>query len=445
MRAFYPSRLCVLIALSPCLLSLALIYDMRLLNGILILDACIVGLILFDLLISRLDKKALQIDISCAGTWSLGRNEDVLLLCEYLGVGQRHLHIRLDTPRSIVTEPQITECSINPHEMLQIQIEAEAQERGRFEIRGVHCSVRSRLGLWNLHYQRGNSTSIFVYPNIKQLHDYALLARTNRLALIGVRKMRAVGGDTEFERLRDYHSDDPIQRIDWKASARRDELTVRDFQPNQSQSIMLMIDAGRMMVTRDQSADGVAPSMLDHAINASLLLAYVAIKQGDRVGLIAYADGVKRYIPAAGGEKQIHKLIHAVHDLHASLVESRHEEAFLYLQRMERKRSLVVMFTHILDDVNAMHVEQHCRKLVGRHLPMAVLLRDQALHRHLAHAPRNSQAFWRSAAAAHICNWRQELIDRLRVHGCLVLDCDPDELNAGVISRYLELKAKHLL
>ena len=163
--------------------------------------------------------------------------------------------------------------------MVQIHVEPQSQERGRFSINGSHVSVRSRLGLWNIHYLMGNQQNILVYPNIKQLHDYALLARTNRLALIGVRKMRAVGGDTEFERLRDYHSDDPIQRIDWKASARRDELTVRDFQPNQSQSIILMIDAGRMMVTRDQVQDGVAPSMLDHAINASLLLAYVAINR----------------------------------------------------------------------------------------------------------------------------------------------------------------------
>ena len=84
-------------------------------------------------------------------------------------------------------------------------------------------------------------------------------------------------------------------------------------------------------------------------------------------------------------------------------------------------------------------------ELIGRHLPMAVLLRDQALHRHLAQAPQNSKELWRSAAAAHICNWRQELIERLKAHGCLVLDSDPDDLNAGVISRYLELKAKHLL
>ena len=445
MRSAYPSRLCIFIVASPCLLSLLLLFDDSLLYGILLLDACILGMVVIDFIIGRLKPGQLDITLNCPQTWSLGRKETITLQCEYRGAGQRQLSIRVDTPHSIETDPVISTITVDASALTEVSIDAQANERGRFQLNGVYCAMRSGFGLWNMHYDIGNSQGIFVYPNIKQLHDYALLARTNRLALIGVRKMRAVGGDTEFERLRDYHSDDPIQRIDWKASARRDELTVRDFQPNQSQSIMLMIDAGRMMVTKSDQHDQQSLSMLDHAINASLLLAYVAIKQGDRVGLIAYANGIKRYIPAAGGEKHIHTLIHAVHDIHADLVESRHEEAFMYLQRMERKRSLVVMFTHILDDVNAVHLEQHCRNLVGRHLPMAVLLRDPSLHGLLENAPQQSDDFWRSSAAAHICTWRQGLIDRLRANGCLVLDSDPDEIHAGVISRYLELKAKHLL
>ncbi len=445
MNGIYPSRLLVLLLLGPCLLSAMLIFDDRLAAGIYLLDAVIVILVLFDFFAGRINPKNVHIETRIPSTWSLGRSEDILIRCEYHGQRPRLGRIRLDLPPHVYAKPDVVGVVLDEKHILEINLQVYASQRGRVELDGVFVEVRSIFGLWNSHYQLGKKQTVFVYPNIKQLSDYALLARTNRLALIGVRKMRTIGGDTDFERLRDYQSDDPIQRIDWKASARRDELIVRDYQPNQSQSIMLMIDAGRMMVTKNEGSDKHQYTMLDHAINASLLLAYVAIKQGDRVGLIAYADGIKRFVPCAGGEKQIHKLIHAVHDVHAELVESHHEEAFLYLQKMERKRSLVVMFSHVLDDVNAMHIEQQCKNLVGRHLPLAVLLRDQSLHQHVEQAPTSSKKLWLTTAAAHICNWRQDLIDRLSAHGSLVLDSDPDDLNAGVISRYLELKAKHLI
>lgn len=445
MRAIYPSRFCILILIAPCVLSGLLIFDDSFLDGVLLLDLVIAGIMLLDFAIGRMRPRDLQVECQIPSTWSLGRREQALIRCEYHGSGSYRGRVRLDLPPHVYAEPDIVDVEFLPQQVLEIELAVFASQRGRLVINGMHYECRSRLGFWNVHYRAGREQTVHVYPNIKQLHDYALLARTNRLALIGVRQMRTTGGDTDFERLRNYQSGDPIQRIDWKASAKREELIIREYQPNQSQSIMLMVDAGRMMVTRNESKDEHQYTMLDHAINASLLLAYVAIKQGDRVGLVAYADGIKRYVPCRGGEKQIHTLIHALHDLQAELVESRHEEAFLYLQKMERKRSLVVLFSHVLDDVNAMHIEQHCRKLVGRHLPLAVLLRDQALHGHLEQAPRNSKQLWHAAAAAAICNWRQELIDRLRSHGSLVIDTEPELLNAGVVSRYLEVKAKHLL
>ncbi|NRA40147.1 MAG: DUF58 domain-containing protein [Planctomycetes bacterium] len=442
---YYPSRLAVILLCIPVAISLLLVFDDSYAIPLYILDGVLVLFYIADAMLSRINQQRLLIQINMPHTWSLNRSEDITIEIQYRSNHQFHGRLRIDLPATIRAEPDSVDIHLQQQRSFKIHFKARADRRGRYLINGIHIENNSRIGLWHMQQIIIQKHDIHVYPDLKQMNEYALLARTNRLSLIGVRKMSAVGGDTEFERLREYHSDDAIQRIDWKATARRDELIVREYQPNQSQSIIMMIDAGRMMVSTATDAQGDTCSLLDHAINASLLLAYVALQQGDRVGLIAYANGIQRFIPAQSGERHIHRLIHAVHDLQASLVESRHEEAFLYLQKMERKRSLVVMFTHVLDDVNAMHVEQHCQNLVGRHLPLAVLLRDQDLHKHLEKQPHSSKDFWHAAAAAHICNWRNDLIERLRSHGSLVVDSDPNDLNAGVVSQYLNVKAQHLL
>ena len=203
-----------------------------------------------------------------------------------------------------------------------------------------------------------------------------------------------------------------------------------------------------MLTSTAAGADGVTRSLLDHAIDAALLLAWAATRQGDRVGLLAYADGVKRWVAPRGGPRQVTALIHALHDLQADMVESRHEEAFLLLERRERKRSLVIVLTHVLDDVNADHLERHARLVSGRHLPLFVLLRDPDLHGAVPSAdlpPQDVGQFWRVGAAATLVQWRAGVIDRLKAAGALVIDCDAQQLSAEVDSRYLEVKARHLL
>jgi uncharacterized protein (DUF58 family) len=147
----------------------------------------------------------------------------------------------------------------------------------------------------------------------------------------------------------------------------------------------------------------------------------------------------------AGGPRQLNRLIHALHDLHPRLVESRHEDAFLHLRRHERKRSMVTVFTHVLDEVNAAHLERHCTDLVGRHLPVVAMLRDADLHAPLAQPPQDEAAFWRAGAAAHLVAWRAEVLARLTRAGALTIDADPERLTPDLVSSYLRVKARHLL
>jgi uncharacterized protein (DUF58 family) len=433
-------------AVVPAVLSLGLLVDDHWLLALLALDLGVVLLAVLDRVLGAPRASELTVEQESPATWSLGRPETVRYIVLNHARLPRSLELAPDLPPELAPDPATQSARIPGRSRATFTCKVVPRERGAFAIAGLHVAALSHLGLWRCQRRIGPETAVHVYPNLKQLGEYALLARTNRLSLIGVRTARRAGGDTEFERLRDWHSDDSLQHVDWKATARRDQLTVREYQANQSQGLMLMVDAGRMMVGRAPTMGGAgAPSLLDHAIDSALMLGFVALTQGDRVGLIAYADGVLRHVPARGGGRQLNRLIHALHDLRPRLVESRHEDAFLHLRRQERKRSLVALFTHVLDEVNASHIERHCTNLVGRHLPLVVMLRDHDLHDHLARPPRDEATYWRAGAAAIIANWRSEVLGRLSAAGALTVDTEPERLTPSLVNQYLRVKARHLL
>ncbi len=257
---------------------------------------------------------------------------------------------------------------------------------------------------------------------------------------LGVRRTRKIGQDHEFERLRDYTVDDNHKWIDWRATARRNKLIVRDYQATQCQQIVFLIDGGRLMTN-----ESAALTLLDHALNAMLMLSYVALRQGDQVGLIHFADDIDCFVPPRGGMRQMNRLLHASFDRFPRLVETPYDHAFRYLNGHCRKRSLVVLITSIIDEVNAAEFDRYLSNLVGRHLPLAVLLRDHRLFDAVAQDQPDAQQLWRYAAAADIIAWRHQVLTDLHSKGVLSVDVFPEQMTAPLVNRYLEIKARHLL
>ncbi|MCA9136218.1 MAG: DUF58 domain-containing protein [Planctomycetales bacterium] len=312
--------------------------------------------------------------------------------------------------------------------------------RGAFKLEYVSLRFYSPLRLWQRYLQIPLESQLNVYPDMKQLTDYALLARTNRLSLIGVRRTRRIGQDSDFERLRDYSRDDNFRHIDWRSTARRNKLTVRQFQSDQSQRVIFLLDCGRMMTN---TRDGY--TLLDHALNSALMMSYVALHQGDAVGMLCFSDTVHAYIPPQGGKSQMNRLIHACFDQFPRMVESRYDQAFLYLRNHCKRRSLVVLATNVIDEVNAAAITDYLGNINGQHLPMGVILRDRTLYDAADHPDGGEMNMYRAAAAADILIWRDQVLKDLEHRGVLLVDTFPDELTAPLVNQYLEIKAKHLL
>ncbi len=377
---------------------------------------------------------------------SLAKPHPVQLELENASGRTYTLFVRDDSHPQLQSQPEQFSLVLPGRSRAVLRYRLRARRRGAFEFQWVYLRLPSRWHLWQRFLALPVPGTLHVYPDMKQLDQYALLARTNRLALLGLRRTRRVGQDNEFERLRDYTPDDNYRHIDWRATARRRKLTVKEFQTNQSQTVIFLVDCGRMMVNRSSGL-----SLLDHAFNAVLMLSYVALEHGDRVGLMCFSDRIHSFVPPEGGQRQMNRLIHACFDRFPQLVESRYDEAFLYLQTHCRKRALVVLLTNLIDELNAQMLTDHLRAVARRHLPLAVLLRDPRLFeplQPLEQSPgrfRSSVEFYRAAAAAEVVLWRHQVLATWHAHGVLYLDVFPDQLTAPLVNRYLEIKARHLL
>jgi uncharacterized protein (DUF58 family) len=436
----WPGRALGYALLVPALLSLAVFVSDRLWWAVVGLDAAILLVALVDLA-SLAGASRFSFERRCGTVASLDERQEVELLVRNEGRSGRLLRLSDDVPDTFAADPADFLVRVPARGVAVLLYTLTPKRRGTYAFERVFALVSSRLGFWQRSVSWKVRTDLRVYPDIRQIARYTVLARRDRLSTLGVRRTRKLGTDNEFERLRDYAEGDEPRHMDWRATARRRKLTVRAHQVNQSQRLIFLVDCGRMMA--GDTGDGLSP--LDHALNAMLLLAHVALIRGDQVGVLAFSDRVRAYVPPGGGAGRIRRLVHAVHNLFPEIVEPRYERAFVELERRCRKRSLVVLMTNLFDDVNAQIVADHLGNTVGRHLPLGVFVRDHDIFRLADHAAAEGPGLYEGAAAAALLNWREKSLAGLRRRGVLTLDVFPDDLTAPLINQYLQIKARHLL
>ncbi|MCY2975759.1 MAG: DUF58 domain-containing protein [Planctomycetota bacterium] len=420
--------LSVLAAANPRIAVLVIILDVM---GVAILAADLLPLLRpCKLRVRRLMKRSA----------SLAKPHEVNVEIDNDSDSQWKMDVRDDQPDGMTATPDSTRIVLPSKKRAQFQYSLFSNRRGAFELQKVYFRLHTWLGLWVRLVQRPVVDSLRVYPDMKQLSEYAVLAKTNRLSLIGVRKTRRIGQDNNFERLRDYADGDNYRHIDWRSTARRNRLTVKQYQADQSQRIHFMIDCGRMMTNEYEGL-----SLVDYAFNSMLMLSYVALHQRDSVGLTCFSDRVHDYVPSAASGRHMNRLLHATYDRFPSFVQSRFDLAFLHLSNHCRRRSMVVLITNVIDVLSANQITDYLSNLSGRHLPILVLLRDHRIFDYADYPDMDETVLYRSAAAAELLTWRNEVLQNIRQKGILVVDAFPEQLTAPLVNQYLEAKSRHLL
>lgn len=373
---------------------------------------------------------------------SLGADNPVTLLVTNRSARALRLQVRDEHPHEIAADTTILQGQVAPFGLAELRYHLRPARRGDYAFGDINIRYTSQLGTFVRQARYPAAGQVKVYPNTQDVRKYDLLARKGLLFELGLRPARVPGQGGEFERLREYTADDEFRRISWKATARRGKPIAAEYETERSQYVVAAIDTGRLM---RPPVDGAGLSKLDHAINAALMLAYVATLKGDHVGLLSFADDVRAYLAPRRGRAQFHRMLEALYAVQHEPVEADYARALSYLSVRQTRRSLVVLFTDLVTLDAARPLIAHAARLARRHLPLVVLISDPNITRLAGRPAADSDAVYRRAVAEMLLDERQVVLDTLHRSGVLTLDAPADTLSVALINRYLELKGRGAL
>ncbi|MDR2881550.1 MAG: DUF58 domain-containing protein [Azoarcus sp.] len=311
--------------------------------------------------------------------------------------------------------------------------------RGEHSFVGIEALIDSPFSLLHRRVFIDATHCARVYPNFAAVAKYALLATDNHLSRIGVRQRRRRGEGQSFHQLREYREGDTPRQIDWKATARVNKLVSREYQDERDQQIMFLLDCGNRMRAKE---DG-SLSHFDEALNALLLLAHVALRQGDAVGCMSFGHDT-RLVPARKGRAALNHLMERLFDLEPGSNSPDYRSAATHIAKTVHKRSLVLILTNLRDEDDE-ELRDAIEVLRRRHLVLLASLRETAVQ-HLIEQPRTTlEAALEAAAALQYISIRNTTIERLKRSGAHVLDVTPAMLPIALVNRYLDFKSSGAL
>ncbi len=342
-------------------------------------------------------------------------------------------------PRAIERrEPPPLAFTLRPDTEVALPITLIGRDRGDFPLGPVVLRLTGPLGFIarTLRYRPDDHATVI--PSIAALRRFELRSLPMRLREIGLRVLRRRGEGTAFAGLRDYAIGDDPRHIDWKATARRRRLISREYSIEQGQTVMILIDAGRLMT----QLAGSLPRF-EYALSSALVLANIAARAGDHVGLLLFDDEVRAFIPPTRGAAAIRFIRDALVPVQPTMVEPDYAAAFRTLATRLSRRSLLVLYTDVIDARSSRTLLALTTRGARVHLPVVVALRNDALVAAAApHGATTTDSLYESAAAEELLSARDEALERMRQAGVSVLDVKPQAMSTAVINKYLEIKGR---
>jgi len=368
------------------------------------------------------------------GSLPLGRWSEVRLDISHRYPRPLNLQLFDHVPDGLGFDDLPQSIELQPGQDSQLGYRLRPLRRGLFQWQRLEWLVPSPMGLWRQRRFSELEDSARVYPDFARLYGARLLAVDSWLSQMGVRQRPRRGQGLEFNQLREFREGDSLRQIDWKATARQRMPITREYQEERDQQIIFLLDCGRSMRSQDGDL-----AHLDHALNACLLLSYVALRQGDAVGLATFASNQARYLPPVKGPAQLNVLLNAVYDLESSQRPADYAAAAEHLLARQNRRALVVLVTNLRDEDDDQLLGA-IKRISRRHRVLIASLREEVLDE-LRQSPVQT---WQQALSycgtIDYLNARAQLHERLSAHGVPVLDARPGELGAQLVTRYLSWK-----
>ncbi|WP_223490711.1 DUF58 domain-containing protein [Pseudomonas sp. A-RE-19] len=368
------------------------------------------------------------------GSLALGRWGEVRLEVEHEFAQPLNVQFFDHVPPGLDFEHLPLSVELKPGQQSQIGYRLRPLKRGHFTFEHCEISLPSPMGLWSDKRLLNVLDNTRVYPDFARLYGGQLLAIDNWISQLGVRQRQRRGSGMEFHQLREFREGDSLRQIDWKATARHRTPIAREYQDERDQQIIFMLDCGRHMRSQDDEL-----SHFDHALNACLLLSYVALRQGDAVGLSTFASHQPRYLAPIKGTGQLNVLLNTVYDLDSTQRPADYLAAANQLLARQKRRALVVLVTNLRDEDDE-ELLTAVKRLSKQHRVLVASLREEVLDRLRQMPLQTLPDALTYCGAVDYLNTRTELHERLSTHGVAVMQARPGGLGPELVTLYLAWK-----
>ncbi|MBN8573452.1 MAG: DUF58 domain-containing protein [Candidatus Kapaibacterium sp.] len=313
-------------------------------------------------------------------------------------------------------------------------------KRGEYGFGAVVVFVSGAIGLVQKRYRFDEKKNVRVYPSYLQMRHYELMAHSHRLTEIGIKRIRKLGHSMEFEHIRPYVLGDDYRTINWKASARSNDLMVNHYTDEKSQQVFCIIDKGRTM---KMPFEGM--TLVDYAINATLVLANIAIQKQDKAGLMTFSHKVATVLPPDRNSKQMFKIQEALYAEKSNFMESDFERLFASVNAYAKQRSLLILFTN-METLSGLQRNIHAlQSIARRHLLVIVFFENTELKTMIQSSPDNVEEVYQKAIAEKFAFEKKLIVKELERYGIQPVLTSPQNLTVDVLNKYIEIKARRLL
>ena len=382
-------------------------------------------------------KKVADAERYCAPRFSNGDNNDVRLVIESYYQFGVNIDIIDEIPVVFQRRDILFKVKIKPRGREVVKYKLRPTKRGEYGFGKIHLYIMTKMGLVCRRLKCATPMNIAVYPSYIMLNQYEFMAIHNNLTELGIKKIRRIGHNTEFEYIKEYIKGDDYRTINWKASARRHYPMVNIYQDERSQQIYSIIDKGRIM---QNSFRGM--TLLDYAINASLVLSFVAIRKDDKAGLATFAENFETFIPAGKQAGQMQQILDSLYRQQTTFGESDYSSLYVHINKFINKRSLLIIYTNFDTIIGMERQLEYLRQLARRHVVLVVFFEDTEMKTFAGKRPESIEGYFQQVIADKFIFEKQHVIAKLRQHGIHSLLTEPDKLSVNVINKYLEMKAR---
>jgi uncharacterized protein (DUF58 family) len=312
--------------------------------------------------------------------------------------------------------------------------------RGLYDFGFVQLFCQSNLGLVKRRIKAGEKIQVPVYPSVIQLKKYELKTFARIASENGIKKVRRIGHSYEFEHIKTYNRGDDYRSINWKATGRRAQLMVNQYEDERSQQVYCIIDKSRVM---HMPFHGL--SLFDYAVNSALVMSNIVLGKQDKTGLLSFAETTKSFVKADRGRNQLRKIMDALYKEKEDLVEANYENLYLTCRNVINGRSLLMLYTNFESQYALQRVLPQLQKLNRQHLLVVIFFENTEIAKDTAKEINSLEDIYTQVTAEQYAFTKLQLVQQLRQLGIIALLTRPEELTVNAINQYLELKARGMI